>query len=462
MFGKIKREKKGLKIIIVGCGKVGSTLTQQLSKEGHDITLIDKSPKKLQATAEMYDVMGVVGNGASYSVQMEANIENTDLFIAVTGSDELNLLCCTVAKRVSGCSTIARVRTPDYSEEVGYLREKLGLTMIINPELEAANEVARILFLPTALEVNAFAHGLAEMIKVKIPEKNFVDGRSIAEVSKSISAKMLVCAVERGGEVYIPSGDFILKAGDLISFVASRQNAREFLKEIGFPTNQVKDTMIVGGGRSAYYLAKQLINVGINVKIIENNQDRCEELSELLPGAIVINADGTEEETLREEGIENAESFIALTGIDEENIMLTLYAKSISDAKVITKLNRITFKDVLNSLDLGSVIYPKYITSDAIVAYVRAKSATINSNIETMYHMFDSKAEAIEFKIDKQSEVIGVPLMDLKIKDNLLITLINRNGKIIVPNGRSTIEIGDTVVIVTKYTGFDKIQDILK
>lgn len=462
MFGKIKREKKGLKIIIVGCGKVGSTLTQQLSKEGHDITLIDKSPKKLQATAEMYDVMGVVGNGASYSIQMEANIENTDLFIAVTGSDELNLLCCTVAKRVSGCSTIARVRTPDYSEEVGYLREKLGLTMIINPELEAANEVARILFLPTALEVNAFAHGLAEMIKVKIPEKNFVDGRSIAEVSKSISAKMLVCAVERGGEVYIPSGDFILKAGDLISFVASRQNAREFLKEIGFQTNQVKDTMIVGGGRSAYYLAKQLINVGINVKIIENNQDRCEELSELLPGAIVINADGTEEETLREEGIENAESFIALTGIDEENIMLTLYAKSISDAKVITKLNRITFKDVLNSLDLGSVIYPKYITSDAIVAYVRAKSATINSNIETMYHMFDSKAEAIEFKIDKQSEVIGVPLMDLKIKDNLLITLINRNGKIIVPNGRSTIEIGDTVVIVTKYTGFDKIQDILK
>lgn len=463
MKSSITQDKNGLNIIIVGCGKVGITLVEQLSREGHDITIIDKNPQIIQSLSDLYDIMGLVGNGASYSVQMEAGIENADLIIAVTDSDELNLLCCTVARRVGKCAAIARVRTPDYSEEVGYLREKLGLAMIINPELEAARETARILFLPTALEINTFAHGQAELIKFKIPEKNTLDGFTISELVKQLSVNFLICAIERNGEVFIPSGDFVLHTGDYVSFVASRKNARDFLKKIGFKTHQVKDTMIIGGGKVAYYLAKQLINIGISVKIIEKNKERCEELSILLPQAIIINGDGTDEELLNEEGLAYAESFVPLTGIDEENIMLTLHAKQVSKAKVITKINRITFKDVINNLDLGSVVYPRYITSEAIIAYVRAKKNSMNSNnIETLYHMFDSHAEAIEFRVEEQSDVTDVPLMNLSLKKNLLICFINRNGKIFIPSGQDCIKAGDTVMIVTTHNGFNNIRDILK
>ena len=453
--------KNGLNIIIVGCGKVGMTLIEQLSKEGHDITIIDKNAARVQEMSNLYDIMGLVGNGASYSVQMEAGIENADLIIAVTASDELNLLCCTVAKQVGDCAAIARVRTPDYSKEAGYLREKLGLTMIINPELEASLETARILYLPTALEVNSFAHGQAEIVKFKIPEGNLLDGMTIATLGKSITNEILICAIEREGEVYIPGGNFQM-AKDIVSFVAPRRHIRSFLKKIGFKTKQVKDAMIVGGGKASYYLAKQLIAMGIDVKIIEQNKERCEELSILLPEAIIINGDGTDEEVLREEGIEYAQAFIPLTGIDEENIMLTLHAKQVSNAKLITKINRSTFKNVISKLDLGSVIYPRYITSEAIIAYVRAKKNSTNSNIETLYHMFDNRAEAIEFRVDEPSSVTGIPLKDLMLKNDLLVSFIYRNGKVQIPSGLDTIEVGDTVMIVTTHTGLDNIQDIIR
>lgn len=470
--------KKGLRIIIVGCGKVGITLTEQLAKEGHDITLIDKNAQKLQATAGMYDVMGVVGNGASYSVQEEAGIASANLIIAVTDSDELNLLCCTIAKRVGNCAAIARVRTPDYSREAGYLRERLGLAMIINPELETAKEAARILYMPTALEVNSFAHGQAELVKFKIPKCNRLDGMTIAALGKEMNVPYVICVIERGGYVHIPTGRFVMHAEDTISFVASRKSTKIFLEHIGFKTNQVKDTMIIGGGSAAYYLADQLIRSGISVKIIENSRERCEELSILLPKAVIINGDGTDEELLKEEGISEVESFVPLTGIDEENIMLTLHAKQVSNAKVITKINRITFKNVINSLDLGSVIYPKYITSEAIIAYVRAKNdsresldsaedasgghAQADSSIETLYHMFDHRVEAIEFRVTKSSDVTGKPLAELKLKDEILISFINRNGTIIIPSGQDCILEGDTVMIVTTHTGFTDIQDILR
>lgn len=456
------QSKNGLNIIIVGCGKVGMTLIEQLSKEGHDITIIDKNAAKVQEMSNLYDILGLVGNGASYSVQMEAGIENADLIIAVTASDELNLLCCTVAKQVGDCAAIARVRTPDYSKEAGYLREKLGLTMIINPELEASLETARILYLPTALEVNSFAHGQAEIVKFKIPEGNLLDGMTIATLGKSITNEILICAIEREGEVYIPGGNFQIAKDDIVSFVAPRRHIRSFLKKIGFKTKQVKDAMIVGGGKASYYLAKQLIAMGIDVKIIEQNKERCEELSILLPEAIIINGDGTDEEVLREEGIEYAQAFIPLTGIDEENIMLTLHAKQVSNAKLITKINRSTFKNVISKLDLGSVIYPRYITSEAIIAYVRAKKNSTNSNIETLYHMFDNRAEAIEFRVDEPSSVTGIPLKDLMLKNDLLVSFIYRNGKVQIPSGLDTIEVGDTVMIVTTHTGLDNIQDIIR
>ena len=462
MLQKKTEKKHNLNIIIVGLGKVGGTLVEQLSKEGNDITVIDKNPAAVQSMSSIYDVMGIIGNGASYSIQMEAGIENCDLFIAVTESDELNLLCCTVAKRVSNCSAIARVRTPDYSKEVEYLREKLGLTMIINPDLEAAKEVARILYLPTTLEVNSFAHGQAELIKFKIPEGNILVNLPISQLGKAISHKVLICAVERDGEVYIPSGNFVLEEGDIISYVANRKVAKQFLNALGFNTRQVKNTMIIGGGTSAQYLADKLIHSGVSVKIIEKDRARCEELSLLLPKAIIINGDGTDEELLKEEGIQSAESFVPLTGIDEENIMLTLFARQVSNAKVVTKINHITFKNVISNLDLGSVFYPRYITSEAIIAYARAKKNSLGSNIETLYHMFDARVEAIEFRVRNASKVTNTPLMELSLKKNLLITFINRNGSIIIPSGQDSIHVGDTVMVVTTHTGFNDIIDILE
>ena len=388
---------------------------------------------------------------------MEAGIEETDLIIAVTDSDELNLLCCTVAKRVGKCAAIARVRTPDYSEETGYLREQLGLALIINPELEAAREVARILYLPTALEVNSFAHGQAELVKFKVPEGNLLNGLSLAYLGKNITNDILICAVERNGEVYMPNGDFVLQSGDVVSFVSERHIARDFLKQIGLATRQVKDTMIIGASKAAYYLAKELLNMGISVKIIEKEKENCESLSVKLPKAIIINGDGTDPDILKEEGIETVQSFIPLTGIDEENIMLTLYAKQVSKAKVVTKINRVNYKQVI-----GSLVYPKYITSEAIIAYVRAKKNSMGSNIETLYHMFDSRVEAIEFIVEENSKVSGVPIKDLKLKKDVLISFINHNGHIIIPTGNDEIEDGDTVMIVTKNTGFTGIDDIVR
>ena len=461
------QKNKGLSIVIVGCGKVGLTLVEQLSREGHDITVIDKDRSLVEHISGTYDVLGVVGNGASYSVQKEAGIENTDLIIAVTESDELNLLCCTVAKRVANCSAIARVRTPDYSQDVGYLRERLGLAMIFNPELESAREAARMLSLPTALEVASFAHGQAELVTFKIPEGNKLDGMMLWDMNKSIpkeiETNVVICAVERGSEVYIPSGNFQLQCGDVISFVSTRKIARKFLRSIGFKTRQVRSTMIIGGGRASYYLAQELLAMGIGVKIIEKNPARCEELCELLPDANIIYGDGSNEALLLEEGIRFAESFVALTGIDEENILLTLHARNVSDAKVITKINRINFRSAINTLDLGSVIYPKYITAEAIVAYVRAKHNSMNSNVETLNYICNNRVEAVEFQIRDCPQVTGRMLKDLKprMKKDILIASINRRGRILIPSGVDTIEPGDSVMEVTTHSGFSDIRDIL-
>ena len=457
----------GLKIIIVGCGKVGQTLVEQLSREGHDITIIDKNAQRVQALANSYDIMHLVGNGASYSVQVEAGIENADLLIAVTESDELNLLCCTVAKRVGNCSAIARVRNPDYAQEVTYLQEKLGLAMIINPDLEAAKEAARVLYLPTALDVNPFAHGQAEMVNFKIPGGNILDGMKLMDMAKSIpeaiETNILICAIERDGQVYIPKGDFRMAQGDVVSVVSTSRIVRKFLRTIGFKTKQVRSALIVGGGRSGFYLANELLTAGIEVKIIELSQNRCEELSILLPRATIIHGDGSDAELLREAGLDYAEAFVPLTGIDEENIMLTLHARAESNAKVVTKVNRVTFRDVISHLDLGSVIYPRYITAEYILAYVRAKKNSMNSNVETLYNLFDNRVEAVEFRVNEPSAVTGKMLKDLskKIKKNVLIACINRNGRILIPSGSDTIEVGDTVIVVTTHTGFDDIRDVL-
>lgn len=457
--GKNKKGENGLNIIIVGCGKVGETLISRLSDEGHDITVIDKSHAVISHACETYDVLGIVGNGASYNVQMEAGIEKANLIIAVTESDELNLLCCTVAKKVGKCSAIARVRNPDYVDELHYLRDKLGISIIINPELEAANEIARLLSFPAALSINSFAKGQVEMIKFKLPDDSPLVGKALASFSQK--DKILICAAERNGELVIPNGSFILEAGDIISFISTVKNAQIFFKKIGLKTHKVSNSMIIGGGKTSYYLAKQLLESGIEVKIIESDIKRCEELSTLLDDAVIILGDGTDEQLLTREGIENIESFIPLTGLDEENILLTLHAKRNPDTKVITKINRIAFDRVIDSLELGSIVYPKYITAETIIAYVRAKQNSIGSNIETLYHIFDDRAEAIAFKIEDNSPVTDIPLKELNLKKNLLVACIARNGKTIIPNGDDKILVGDKVIIVTMKMGFRDISDII-
>ena len=452
-----------LRIIIVGCGKVGHTLTEQLVREGHDVTIVDTNERVLRDTSEVYDVMGVRGNGASLSVLEEAGIRKADLFIAVTGSDELNLLCCTIARKTGGSvAAIARVRNPDYAEELPYLRQQLGLSMIINPELEAAREIARLLSRPQALTISAFAKGHAELVRFKIPEGNVLGGRSVRQLDSLFHFGYLVCAVERGGSVTIPDGSFMLRAGDDVTILASARDVHLIFESIGMPSQAVHSCMIIGGGKSSYYLARQLLEQKLEVKIIECNRARCEELSALLPEALVICGDGGDEELLREEGIDNVEAFVPLTGLDEENILLTLYAKRVPGLKTITKINRITFNDVIDSLELGSVVYPKYITSEAITAYVRARQNSIGSNVETLYHMFDNRVEAIEFHVEKDAPVVGVPLMELKKKDSLLIACINRGGKIIFPRGQDAIMAEDTVIVVPTHTGYGDISDVLR
>lgn len=451
-----------MKIIIIGCGKVGRTLAQQLSEEQHDIVLVDTNMQKLQEVTEEIDAMTLTGNGASIGVQKEAGVEDADMLIAVTNSDELNLLCCLIAKKVSKCETVARVRNPIYRDEINFIKERLGVSMSLNPEFATATEMARLLRFPSAIQIDAFAKGRVELLKFKIKPEFGMDGVAVSGLADKFKCDILICGVERDGQVTIPGGDFILKDNDLVSIVASPNNSAAFFKKIGLATNQVKNALIVGGGTLGYYLAKQLVDMKIKVRIVEKDSRRCEELSELLPEAVIINGDGTDKKLLLQSGLQAAEAFITLTNIDEENIFLALYAKDQGNAKLVTKVNRFAFDNIIEKLDLGSVIYPKYITADYILQYVRAMQNSIGSNVETLYQILDNQAEALEFSIREDGPVVGVPLMELELKKNLLVACINHNGRIIIPRGHDQIQIGDTVIIVTTEKGLQDINDILR
>ena len=452
-----------MNIIIAGCGKVGRALAEQLSREKHDITVIDRKPEAIQQITNIADVRGVVGNGASFEIQMDAGIDTADLMIAVTDADEVNLLCCLIAKKAGGCQTIARVRNPVYHHEIHHIKDELGLSMVINPEWAAAMEMARLLRCPSAIDIDTFANGRIELLRFQLEEQNPLCNNKIKDLHMLSRCEVLICIVERGKEVLIPSGEVELKAGAMISVVASPVNASRFFKTIGIETNQVKNTMIIGGGKISFYLAKRLLEMGIQVKIIEKDRDACERLCEILPKAMIINGDGTDRELLAEEGLAKAEGFAALTNMDEENVMLALYAKSMSKAKKITKVNRNTFDTIIGSLNIGSLIYPKHITSETILQYVRAMQNSIGSNVETLYRLVDGNAEALEFVIKGKSEVTDIPLQELQLKPHILVCAINRKGKIIIPKGQDCIQEGDSVVIITTDCGaYKDIRDIMK
>lgn len=452
-----------MNIIIAGCGKVGLKLIEQLSQEGeHNITCIDLKYQTVQDAMAQHDVIGVVGNSISQDTLNEAGISSANILIAVTGSDEINLLTCLMAKKLGSLRTIARVRQPEYAKEIPIFKEDLGLAMVINPEQAAASEIARILRFPSAIQIDTFAKGRIEILKFKIPEGSVLDNLEIKALAPKLNCDILVCGVERGDTVCIPGGDFVLKSGDYISILSSLKNEYNFFKKIGFKTNSVKDTVIVGGGATTYYLAEQLTQTGVSVKIIEQDPERCDELCRALPKATIINGDGSETRILMEEGIQYAESFVALTNIDEENIMLTLFAKSQTKGKLVTKINRIEYGDVITSLDLDTIIYPKNITAEYIVRFIRARNNSPSSHIETLHLILDGKAEALEFRIKENSPVTGTTIENLNLKDNVLIACINRNGRFITPRGHDEILPNDTVIVVTTHSGFDSINDILQ
>lgn len=449
-------------IIIVGCGKVGMSITRMLVDEKHDITVIDTDADVIAGVTNTYDVMGVVGNGASFSLLKEVGVNNADLLIAVTPSDELNLLCCLIAKKAGITGTIARVRDPLYSKEVGFIRDELGLSLTINPEHAAAMEISRILRFPSADNIVTFAKGRVEIFSFKLDENSPIVNKNIAMVARDLKTDALICGVHRGDDVFIPNGQFILREGDIISLIATPMSAKVFFSKIGYDTHHAKNTMIIGGGMVAYYLASMLIKMGVAVKIIEQDRDRCEELSCLLPKAQIICGDATNQDILKEEGIAGCDSFVSLTGMDEINMFLSLYARNASNGKVVTKINRTSYESVISTFNLGSIICPKNITAESIVQHVRAKQNSIGSNVETLYKLMDDKAEALEFLIKGDSPVVGVPLMNLKFKPNLLIGCIIRGNDVVIPNGQTEINSGDRVIVITTLGALNDIKDILK
>ncbi len=453
-----------LDIIIVGCGKVGRVLAEQLNEADNNITVVDINAARVNEVADRYDVMGVIGNGASHAVLQEAHIDTADLLIAVTGSDERNLLCCLLAKKAGKgkCQTIARIRSPQYNADAPYLKEELGLAMVINPELAAAEEIARVLRFPSAIKIDTFVKGKIELLKFKLPEDSPLCGMQVREIAPKLHCDVLVCTIERGDEAHIASGDFRFEAKDIISIIADPKNAFTFFKRINYKAKPVGNVLIAGGGDITHYLCDSLEKDGIGITVIEKDAARSEELSELLSAVNVIHADAINQEVLMQESIDKTDAFVSLTNIDEENILLSLFARSVSSGKIVTKINRIDFDAVIEHLDLDTIIYPKNLTSDYIVRYVRAMNKTIGTNLETLYQIIKGKVEAAEFTVKADSALTAAPLMKLRLRSGVLVAAIVRSGKVLIPRGSDTIQQGDSVVIVTNHLGLHDMNDLLQ
>ncbi len=452
-----------MKVVIIGDGKVGSTITNDLSGEGHDIVVIDRDQVVLQNASNTMDIISVQGNGASIAVQKRAGVPTADLLIAATSLDEVNMLACLVGNKLGVANTIARVRNPEYFEQIDLLKDELGLSMTVNPEHAAAAEILRLLRFPSALKIELFARGRVELVEIKIPPHSVLDGMPLWAIYKEFQVKVLICAVQREGKVFIPNGNFVLQAGDKINLTAPHIEIENFFRTIGIFRTGVKSVMMIGGGRLSYYLAKSLLEMRVRVKIIEKDEERCDYLCEMLPDAVIIHGDGTDREILQEEGLEKTDALVCLTGMDEENIIVALYAKARKISKVIAKINRLSFDEILEDLDIDGFISPKTIAANHIVRYVRAMQNSLgSSNVETLHKLIGEQVEALEFKVKEKSPVVGIPLKDLKTKDGLLVAAIIRGMRVIIPGGHDSIEPGDSVIIVTTNKRLSDLKDILK
>jgi len=451
-----------MNIIIVGCGQVGQTLAEQLIAGGDNVTVIDTVYENVKTLTDRVDALGIVGNGASHTTLTEAGVAKADLLIAVTDSDELNLLCCTVAKKSSECRVIARVRNYEYSSESTFLKTELGLAMVINPESVAAEEIARVLRFPSAISIETFGKGKVELIKFRLPEDSPLVGMSVKEIIIKYKLDILFATIERGDKAQIVNGNSVFEARDIVSVITSNEAAQDFFKLIGYKTQSVKSAIIAGSGEITRYLCSMFKKSKLSLKIIEKDAEMCRAISEEFPHVTVVNDNPANQDVLVGEGIAKTGAFIALAEADEENILLSLYAKARTKSKVVTKIKRLDYDDIINRLDLDTVIYPRNIVADMIVRYVRSIKNTRGSNMETLYNIVKGEVEASEFMIRKNCAIIGIPLSKLKFKKNVLVAAIIRDGKLIIPRGYDTMEIGDAVVIVSKVTGLHDVTDILE
>lgn len=452
-----------MNIVIVGIGKAGSALTRQLANE-HNVTVIDHNQDLIQNIVNVYDVMGVCGNGACYSVQDEAGVSGAELLVATTSSDEINILTCLVAKKAGVRHTIARISNPEYEKQLRFMRDDLGLSMIINPEKVTAREIARLLRFPNAIKLESFSKGRLELVEYRVESGSSLCDMRLSELYRSLRARVLICVVDRGGEIIIPSGDFVLKANDRIYITATAHELEQFFRHLGVFKGKAKSVMIVGASKMCYYLANELSSMGMSVKIIDNDEKRCIEIGERLRKAMVIKGDGTDNELLQEEGISECDAFVALTGMDEANILMSMSAARNSGCKVVAKINRLAlFKMVSDEHMIDSVVNSGSVTAELMVQYIRAMQNASGSQIKTLHSIADGAAEAMEFSLSADVPVLGRPLKDISMKDNVLIAgIVKRDGQIIIPSGQDVMNEGDDVIVVTTRSSIQDFRDILK
>lgn len=452
-----------MKVIVVGCGKVGYTLAETLCGENHEVTVIDNNEEKVERLSNNLDVAGVKGNGASYRVLQEAGVENCDVLIAATSQDEVNMLCCLIARKAAKCKTIARVRDPNYYSEIGFIQEELGLSLAINPELAAASACYQLVRAPFAMELDSFAEGQVEMITFDLPDSSVWIGRKLMEITGSGSAHFLVAMIIRKRKAIIPNGNVVIEKGDRISVMLDTRFIKPILDNVGVHYRPIRSVMIAAGGNVGYYLARKLCEDRINVTIIEPNRRRCYELTGLLPRATIICGDPCNETLLLEEGIDRVDALCTLSGSDSENIMISLFASKYSRGKVITRINKIAMNSIVEDIPLGAIVSPKELMAEYILRYARAMdNEGRSSSMEAVYRMANDQVEALAFRVRQPSGATGKKLMDLSIRSGILVCAIIRDGRVTIPSGQDFILPGDQVVIVTTRRGICDLTDILK
>lgn len=451
-----------MKIIIIGLGTIGRTILMNLSGEDHTVTIIDEDKAKIESLIEKYDVLGVVGNGASMDIQNEAGAADADMVIALTRSDELNILACLVAKKIGAKNTIARVRNPDYRKQIAQMKDDLGISIVVNPEQETANEIFNIINLPSVAQIEHFAGGKVSLVEVVAEKGCSLIGETLITLGKKLTTKVLICAVQRGDAVYIPSGNFEIREGDKIHFTSNAKMLGDFLAEVNLVKSPLKNIMIVGGGRIGFYLADSLAHKKYSVKVIENNLSQAEFLAEILPRVTVIHGNGTQHDLLIEEGIEAMDAFVALTDIDEENMIVSMFANKKNVRKTITQIKNDDLYSMLDELGINNNVSPKRIVASRIISYIRALENTVGSNVLTLYRLVNNQVEALEFSARKQEPFYNKPLKELRLKTNCLVACIIRKNEVIIPNGDSEIHLGDNVIVVTTHKNFDDLNDVFE